>query len=109
MPDKLGWDNNFGNNPAPQPWKAAAAHQAEADRIRWRGIAESCSISILQRLLANYDTDRDHIGDSDLDNEQSIAITFRGTLGDIRNARKALQCFSALRAATAIQTAEREG
>lgn len=69
----------------------------EADRTRWRGIAESNSIAILQRLLANYDTDRDHISDSDLDNEQTIAITFRGTLADIRNARKALQCFAALR------------
>jgi hypothetical protein len=39
---------------------------------------------------------RDHIADSDLDNEQSIAITFRGTLGDIRNARKSLQCYRAL-------------
>lgn len=76
--------------------KAAKAHQDEADRLRWRAMAESCSESVLGRLLANYDTDRDHIGDSDLDNEQPIAITFRGTLGDIRNARKAMQCFGAL-------------
>lgn len=69
----------------------------KAEKIRWRGIAESNSIAALQRLLANYDTDRDHINDADLDNEQPIAITFRGTLGDIRNARTALQCFKALR------------
>jgi hypothetical protein len=68
-----------------------------SERARLSNIAESYSVSVLQRLVANYDTDRDHIGDSDLDNEQPISITFRGTLGDIRNARTALQCFLAVR------------
>jgi hypothetical protein len=69
----------------------------KAEETRWRGIFESNAVAMLQRLLANYDTDRDHIGDSDLDNEQPIAITFRGTLGDIRAARTALSCYRALR------------
>lgn len=70
---------------------------SKKDTRRWRGIAESNSIAILQRLIANYQTDRDEINDSDLDNEQPITIHFRGTLNDIRNARMALACFRALR------------
>lgn len=64
-----------------------------SEERRLRNLAESCAISILQRLIANYQTDRDEICDSDLDREQPIAITFRGTLGDIRNAHTALGCY----------------
>lgn len=65
-----------------------------AELTRLRALADSCAVSILGRLIANYETDRDQIADGDLDNEQPIAITFRGQLGDIRNARKALGCLS---------------
>lgn len=68
-----------------------------SETIRIRGVAEQNAAAVLQRLLANYDTDRDHIADSDLDNEQPITITFRGTLNDIRSARTALSCYLALR------------
>lgn len=56
-------------------------------------LAASLAYGILQRLIANYESQRDQINDSDLDNEQPIAITFRGTLNDIRNARAALGLF----------------
>ena len=52
-------------------------------------IAAQLAWSVLDRLVANYESQRDQISDSDLDNEQPIAITFRGTLGDIRTARNA--------------------
>lgn len=79
--------------PAPSP-----------EQMRWRAMFETCSVAILQRLLANYKTDRDEIGDSDLDNEQPINIQFRGTLTDIRNARRALQCYSSLSPASEGET-----
>ena len=48
------------------------------------------AISVLERLIANYESQRCQIGDSDLDGEQPISITFRGQLTDIRNARGAV-------------------
>jgi|HubBroStandDraft_1064217.scaffolds.fasta_scaffold884696_1 hypothetical protein len=59
------------------------------DRKR-RNTACDYAISVLQRLIANYESQRDQIADSDLDREQPISITFRGQLGDIRNARSAV-------------------
>ena len=56
-------------------------------------IATQLAISVLQRLIANYESQRDQIGDSDLDREQPININFRGNLGDIRNARSAVGIF----------------
>lgn len=65
----------------------AAAPELKADKTR---IAIDLALSVLCRLVANSDSQRDEISDSDLDNEQPIAITFRGQLGDIRNARRAI-------------------
>jgi hypothetical protein len=95
VPNVIPMGSSDPKHPSNTPAKPSPQERSP-EHIRLRGIAESCAISILQRLIANYDTDRDCIGDSDLDNEQPIAITFRGTLGDIRNARKSLQCYSAL-------------
>lgn len=52
-------------------------------------IMRQLAISVLDRLIASYESQRDQISDSDLDNEQPISITFYGQLGDIRNARNA--------------------
>lgn len=61
--------------------------------MMYRDLAERYSLSILHRVLAAYANDRDEIPDSDLDNEQPITLQLRCTLGDIRNARTAVECF----------------
>lgn len=66
------------------------------DRRRWRALADSGAEDILQRLIANYDSQSCPISDSDLDREQPISFTFRGTLGDIRTARTVVSCLQSL-------------
>jgi len=48
------------------------------------------TLNTLQRVLAAYGSQRDDIGDSDLDNEQPISLNVYLTLGDIRKARRAV-------------------
>jgi hypothetical protein len=64
-------------------------------------LGSDCAVAVLERLIANYHTDRDEIPDSDLDDEQPINIRFRGTLRDIRNARKAIACLKSADASIA--------
>lgn len=47
-------------------------------------------VNVVQRTLAAYGTQRDDVGDSDLDNEQPIVLMVRMTLGDLRRARIAI-------------------
>ena len=73
----------------PQPPTSANAEPAGAKHRR-QVAGRDMAISVLSRLIANYESQRDQIADSDLDREQPISITFRGQLGDIRNARSAV-------------------
>jgi hypothetical protein len=45
---------------------------------------------IARMVLVCYDSTDRHIGDSDLDNDQPIALTFRCKLGDIRKLRRSI-------------------
>jgi hypothetical protein len=53
--------------------------------------AANAAVGTLQRILGAYGSQRDHIGDSDLDDEQPIALTVYLHLADIRWARKFVQ------------------
>jgi hypothetical protein len=46
---------------------------------------------VMQRVLAAYGSQSDHIGDSDLDNEQPKSLRVGLLLGDIRRARGYVQ------------------
>lgn len=48
------------------------------------------AVTVIQKVLAAYGSQRDDINDSDLDNEQPISLNVRLTLGEIRNARLAV-------------------
>ena len=48
------------------------------------------TIAVMQKVLAAYGSQRDPINDSDLDNEQPISLTVYMTLGELRNARRAV-------------------
>lgn len=48
------------------------------------------SVAVLQKVLAAYGSQRDPINDSDLDNEQPIALHVYLTLGEIRKMRQAV-------------------
>ena len=42
------------------------------------------AIAVLQKVLAAYGSQRDPVNDSDLDNEQPIALSVYLTLGELR-------------------------
>lgn len=46
------------------------------------------SFSVLRRVLAAYEAQRDQITDPDLDDEQPITLRIDLTLGDIRKMRR---------------------
>ncbi len=46
---------------------------------------------VMQRVLAAYGSQRDDIGDSDLDNMQPISLSVSLHLGDVRRARQYVQ------------------
>lgn len=48
------------------------------------------AINLLQKVLAAYGNQRNKINDSDLDNEQPIALSVYCTLGEVRAARNAV-------------------
>jgi len=48
---------------------------------------DSSTLNVMQRVLAAYGSQRDDINDSDLDDEQPLALTVHLTLGDIRRSR----------------------
>jgi hypothetical protein len=50
-------------------------------------VAVPTIVDLLQRVLAAYGSQHDHIGDSDLDDEQPISLTVSCRLGDVRKAR----------------------
>lgn len=45
-------------------------------------------LKLAEQVIAAYDATDNHIGDSDLDDEQPISILVRATLGDLRRARR---------------------
>lgn len=51
-------------------------------------ILEAAAVTVLQKVLAAYGSQRDPINDSDLDNEQPISLNVYMTLGELRMARR---------------------
>lgn len=61
--------------------------QVRDHRKRLERQNQEAACTVIQRVLAAYGSQRDKIGDSDLDNEQPVALNVHLTLGDIRRVR----------------------
>ena len=48
---------------------------------------DASTLNVIQRVLAAYGSQRDHINDSDLDDQQPISLQVHLSLGDIRRIR----------------------